>query len=46
MKKKTRILIALMGLEVGGAETHAVELIKGLAKKDYIIYTNVSTQSL
>ena len=38
MKKKTRILIALMGLEVGGAETHAVELIKGLAKKDYIIY--------
>ena len=38
LKKKTKILIALMGLDIGGAETHAVELIKGLSKKDYIIY--------
>ena len=36
--KRVRILLALMGLEIGGAETHAVELAKYLCKKGYIVY--------
>ena len=35
MKKKNRVLVALMGLDIGGAETHAVELIRGLVKNNY-----------
>ena len=38
MKKKTRILITLMGLEIGGAETHVVELCKYLSKNGYLVY--------
>ena len=30
-----KILMALMGLEIGGAETHVVELSKALHKKGY-----------
>ncbi len=36
--KRIRVLLALMGLEIGGAETHAVELAKYLCKKGYIVY--------
>lgn len=32
-----KILMALMGLEIGGAETHVVELSKALSKKGYEI---------
>ena len=35
--KKYRILMALMGLEIGGAETHVVELSKELKKQGYDI---------
>ncbi len=38
LMKRVRILLALMGLEIGGAETHAVELAKYLCKKGYIVY--------
>ena len=31
--KKYKILMALMGLEIGGAETHVVELSKELKKQ-------------
>ncbi len=36
--RKLRVLLALMGLEIGGAETHAVELAKNLHKNGYIVY--------
>ena len=35
--KKYKILMALMGLEIGGAETHVVELSKELQKQGYDI---------
>lgn len=35
MEKKYTILMALMGLEIGGAETHVVELSKELHKQGY-----------
>lgn len=35
--KKYKILMALMGLEIGGAETHVVELSKELKKQGYDI---------
>lgn len=35
--KKYKILMALMGLEIGGAETHVVELSKELKKQGYEI---------
>ena len=37
MKKKQTILMTLMGLEIGGAETHVVELSKELKKQGYDI---------
>lgn len=37
MAKKYTILMTLMGLEIGGAETHVVELSKELAKQGYRI---------
>lgn len=37
MKKKYKILMVLMGLEIGGAETHVVELSKELKKQGYDI---------
>lgn len=37
MEKKYTILMALMGLEIGGAETHVVELSKQLNKEGYRI---------
>ncbi len=37
MDKKYTILMALMGLEIGGAETHVVELSKELHKQGYRI---------
>jgi len=37
MKKKETILMTLMGLEIGGAETHVVELSKELKKQGYDI---------
>ena len=36
--KKYKILMALMGLEIGGAETHVVELSKELKKQGVWIY--------
>ena len=33
MKRDATILMTLMGLEIGGAETHVVELSKALQKK-------------
>lgn len=36
--RKLRILLSLMGLEIGGAETHAVELAKYLSKNGYLVY--------
>lgn len=38
MKKKIRILLALMGLEIGGAETHVVELARYLSENGFIVY--------
>ena len=38
MKKNRKILLALMGLEIGGAETHVVELAKYLASNGYTVY--------
>lgn len=38
MKKNRRILMALMGLEIGGAETHVVELAKYLSQNGYTVY--------
>ena len=38
MKKGTRILLALMKLDIGGAETHVVELAKELKKRGFIVY--------
>ena len=35
MKQKRTILMALMGLEIGGAETHVVELSKELRRQGY-----------
>lgn len=35
MKKGTNILLALMQLNIGGAETHVVELAKELARRGY-----------
>ena len=35
--KKYKILMVLMGLEIGGAETHVVELSKELKKQGYDI---------
>ncbi|MBC7766202.1 MAG: glycosyltransferase, partial [Hyphomonadaceae bacterium] len=35
MQKKPRILLALMGLNIGGVETHVVELAHGLQKEGY-----------
>jgi glycosyltransferase involved in cell wall biosynthesis len=35
MKKSYTVLLALMGLQIGGAETHAVELAKGLKKEGF-----------
>ncbi len=32
--EKVKVLMALMGLEIGGAETHVLELCKALAKRD------------
>ena len=32
-----KILMTLMGLEIGGAETHVVELSKSLAARGYDI---------
>ena len=37
MAKKYTILMTLMGLEIGGAETHVVELSKELKKLGYRI---------
>ncbi|MBS4960093.1 MAG: polysaccharide pyruvyl transferase CsaB [Clostridiales bacterium] len=37
-KKKYRILMALMGLQIGGAETHVVELAKELHKQGHEIF--------
>ena len=37
MQKKYTVLMALMGLEIGGAETHVVELSKQLNKDGYRI---------
>ncbi len=37
MEKKYTILMALMGLEIGGAETHVVELAKELKKQGHHI---------
>jgi len=37
MDKKYTILMALMGLEIGGAETHVVELVKQLNKEGHRI---------
>ncbi|MCI8342062.1 MAG: polysaccharide pyruvyl transferase CsaB [Firmicutes bacterium] len=37
MQKKYTILMALMGLEIGGAETHVVELVKHLSKEGFKI---------
>ncbi|MBZ4645596.1 MAG: hypothetical protein PWR27_487 [Petroclostridium sp.] len=37
MQKNYNILLALMGLEIGGAETHVVELAKGLQKEGFNI---------
>ncbi len=36
-RKKTTILMTLMGLEIGGAETHVVELSKELSRKGFNI---------
>jgi len=38
MQKNRRILMALMGLEIGGAETHVVELAKYLSQNGYTVY--------
>ena len=38
--KKYKILMALMGLEIGGAETHVVELSKELKKP--VSYTHLT----
>ena len=38
MQKKIRILLSLMGLEIGGAETHAVELAKYLSQNGFLVY--------
>lgn len=35
--KKYKILMALMGLEIGGAETHVVELSKELKSRAMIL---------
>ncbi len=35
MGKKYNVLLALMALEIGGAETHGVELANGLAKQGF-----------
>ncbi len=37
MDKKIKMLHALMGLEIGGAETHVVELVKELKRQGYDI---------
>lgn len=37
MQYNYKILLALMGLEIGGAETHVVELAKGLKKRGFNI---------
>jgi len=37
MNRKRTILMALMGLEIGGAETHVVELAKELSRQGYDI---------
>ena len=37
MSNKPRVLMALMGLQIGGAETHVVELSKELSKQGYEI---------
>ena len=37
MSEKPTILMTLMGLEIGGAETHVVELVKELNKQGYNI---------
>jgi glycosyltransferase involved in cell wall biosynthesis len=39
MNKNYNILLTLMGLEIGGAETHVVELAKGLKKEGFNIIT-------
>lgn len=38
MKKGTRILLALMKLDIGGAETHVVELAKELKRRGYEVF--------
>ncbi len=38
MKKGTRILLALMKLNIGGAETHVVELAKELKRRGYVVF--------
>ena len=35
--RQQRVLLTLMGLEIGGAETHVVELAKGLINKGYFV---------
>ena len=35
MKKNYNLLLTLMGLEIGGAETHVVELSRGLKKEGF-----------
>ncbi len=35
MTKKHNLLLTLMGLEIGGAETHVVELSRGLTRKGF-----------
>jgi len=35
--KKFRVLLTLMGLEIGGAETHVVELAKYLHKEGHTV---------
>ena len=38
LKKGARILLALMQLDIGGAETHVVELAKELKRRDYEVF--------
>ena len=38
MAKKYKVLMALMMMEIGGAETHVLELSKALAKMDIDVY--------
>ena len=38
MKKGTKILLALMKLDIGGAETHVVELAKELKRRGYEVF--------